>query len=320
MRALELIRGTLPRDRVETSKGASPMKAQTTSRTEIGPRKPQWGDGQDRSRVRGVRRFADRRSSMNPLSLWLVVLTTVGCLLPAASAQTAQGQGDGGAKIDPRPVICLEVPHPEVLIDRLTEPRMQQYLGMLPQYRKLLEGDQFRQLKAVVNLVASQVGTTWDKGLRELTSGGIVAVVESGPGQQPCVNLLITPKDVPLLERTHQVLLKLAREDAQNKSKPDPVRTSEHKGVVVYTVGGETGPAYAIISGTLAISNSPKNLMRLIDRAPRVATGGRPRRRREVRAGPLPVHRSAGVESGAPATGGGRPGVGIRRSRQVEEA
>ena len=55
------------------------------------------------------------------------------------------------------------------------------------------------------------------------------------------------------------------REDAKNKAKPDPVQTSDHKGVVVYAVGGEKGAAYAIIAGTLAISNSPKNLVRLID-------------------------------------------------------
>jgi hypothetical protein len=163
-------------------------------------------------------------------------------------------------------VICLEIPHPEVLIDRLIDPRIQQYLGVVPQYRKFLEGDQFQQLKAVVNVVATQVGTTWDRGLRDLTGGGIVAAVEVDAGQEPRVTLLITPKDLPLLERTLQVVVKLARDDAKKNAKADPVRTSDHNGVVVYMLGGEKGAAYAIISGTLAISNSAKSLERLIDR------------------------------------------------------
>ena len=57
----------------------------------------------------------------------------------------------------------------------------------------------------------------------------------------------------------------MARQDAKDKGKPDPVRTSNHRGLDVYTVGGEKGAAYAIIAGKLAISNSSKNLERLID-------------------------------------------------------
>src|SRR5262249_21010167 len=94
----------------------------------------------------------------------------------------------------------------------------------------------------------------------------IVAAVEADAGQEPQVTLLITPKDLPLLERTLQVLVKLARDDAKKNAKPDPVRNSDHKGVVVYTLGGEKGATYDIISGTLAISNSAKSLVRLIDR------------------------------------------------------
>ena len=241
----------------------------------------------------------------------------------AASSVSADGQRARACRseqIDPRPVVCLEVPHPEILIDRLTEPQIQQYLGILPQYRKLLEGDQFQQLKAVVNMVAAQVGTTWDRGLRDLTGGGIVAVVEAGPGQQPCVYLLITPKDLPLLERAHQVLLKLARDDAKNKAKPDPVRTSEHKGVVVYAVGGEKGPAYAIISGTLAISNSAKNLMRLIDRHLEARSTGDPGGAGKARPALIPFTDQPEWKAIRKNQGADALAWGLRRSRPVEEA
>jgi hypothetical protein len=70
-----------------------------------------------------------------------------------------------------------------------------------------------------------------------------------------------------LLDRLNQVVLKLARQDAQNKGKPDPVKATQYRGMTVHTGGGEKDPAFAIISGRLAISTSVKNLERLIDRA-----------------------------------------------------
>ena len=79
--------------------------------------------------------------------------------------------------------------------------------------------------------------------------------------------MLITPTNKELLDRANEVLLRLARQDAKDKGKPDPVKTSEHHGVVVHALGGETGPGYAVVADKLVISNSVKNLERLIDRA-----------------------------------------------------
>ncbi len=241
------------------------MRAPTALRTEIDPREHQRANGPDRSPLPGPRSISAGLAARAIPYFGLTLLATLGWILPSAWAQPVAGQHGAKPGIEPHPVVCLEVPQPELLIDRLTDPRVQQYLGVLPQYRKFLEGDQFRQLKAVVNLVSSQVGTTWERGLRDLTGGGIALSVEADPGQEPRIYLLITPKDLPLLERTHQVLLKLAREDAKKNARPDPVRTSDHKGVVVYAVGGDKGPGYAIIAGQLAISNSTKNLLRWID-------------------------------------------------------
>ena len=161
---------------------------------------------------------------------------------------------------------AFEIPQPDRLIDRGTDPRFQDYLKLLPQYQKLLKDPKFGELRAVVNLIATQLDTTWDQGLRELTGGGITAALEADPGQEPRVYLLITPKNKELLERANQVLLKLARQDAKDKGKPEPVKTSDHRGVVVHVLGDDKGVAYGLVAGKLAISNSVKNLERLIDR------------------------------------------------------
>ena len=173
---------------------------------------------------------------------------------------------DAARSIAADAVVCVEIQRPDRLIDRVTDPRFQDYLKLVPQYQKLLKDPKFGELRAVVNLIAAQLDTTWDQGLRELTGGGIMAALEADPGQEPRVYLLITPKNKELLDRANQVLLKLARQDAKDKGKPEPVKTSDHRGVVVHALGGETGVAYGLVAGKLAISNSVKNLERLIDR------------------------------------------------------
>jgi hypothetical protein len=214
--------------------------------------------GQIVSRAKlGTHRSRRSRSNLR----CLILLASLGVLLPYARAQNVAAAPVIGSDS----VAFVEIPHPENLIDRLLDPNTQKYLGALPQYRRFLEGDQFKQIQMVARMIATQVGTTWERGLRDLTGGGIIAAVESDARKEPRIYLLITPKDPALLKRTLQVLLKMARQDTKDKGKPDPVRTSSYHGLDVYTLGGEQGPAYAIIAGMLAISNSSQNLERLID-------------------------------------------------------
>ena len=198
----------------------------------------------------------------------------VAFLLPAlagfgssrAIAGIEPGSTDGARSIAADAVVCIEIQRPDRLIDRVTEPSFQDYLKLLPPYQMLLKNPTFGELRAVVNLIAAQLDTTWDQGLRELAGGGIMAALEADPGQGPRVYLLITPRNKELLDRANQVLLKLARQDAKDKGKPEPVKTSDHRGVIVHALGDEKGAAYGIVAGKLAISNSVKNLERLIDR------------------------------------------------------
>jgi hypothetical protein len=174
-------------------------------------------------------------------------------------------------------VACVEIPQPVRLIDRGTDPRFQDYLKLFPQYQRLLKHPKFSEASAVVKLIASQLGTTWENALRELTGGGITAALEADPGQQPRVYVIITTRNRELLERASQVLLNLARQDATNKGKPDPVKTSDHRGVVVHALGGAEGPAYGLVADKLVLANSAKSLERVIDRmVPAAAKPGEP--------------------------------------------
>ena len=226
------------------------------------------------------------------VSVGFFVLALASFASPSATAGIEPSSTDAARSIAADAVVCVEIPQPDRLIDRGADPRFQDYLKLLPQYQKLLKDPKFGELRAVVNLIAAQLDTTWDQGLRELTGGGITAALEADPGQEPRVYLLITPKNKELLERANQVLLKLARQDAKDKGKPEPVKTSDHRGVVVHVLGDDKGVAYGLVAGKLAISNSVKNLERLDRQDGR--HGGEIWRARGLRKGLVRVARRAG--------------------------
>jgi hypothetical protein len=206
-----------------------------------------------------------RGAARRPVGLRLIAVASVAILAQAVVARAGDKPAPGAT--DPTPVIALEVPHPDLLLDRLTDPRIQHSLKLLPQYRKFLEGPQFKQIQAVSGLIAGQLHTTWDRGLRDLTGGGIVANVSVEPGSEPRIELVITPRDPKLLEKAIEVFVRMARDDARNKKAPDPIRTTDYRGKSLRILGGGNQElAYAIVSGRLALANSTKGLERLVDR------------------------------------------------------
>lgn len=187
-------------------------------------------------------------------------------LVPARSTRAGDIPAGKSPAVD-APVLVLDAPHPDILIDRLLDPRIQQSLNLIPQYRKFREGPQFRQVQAVVYLIAGKLGTTWDRGLRDLTGGGIAARVAINAGQAPRLELVVTPKDPKLLEKFLAVFVDLARQDARTKKAPDPVRTADHRGKPMYFLGEkEKEIGYAVVNGRLAVASSKAGLESLVDR------------------------------------------------------
>src|SRR5262249_37771945 len=150
--------------------------------------------------------------------------TALAVWVPSLRAESEAIPADPARWFAPDAVLYLEVPRPEVLIDRLTDPRIQDYFRVLPAYRNFLDGKNFSQIRMVADLIAGRLETTWDRGLRDLTGGGILAAVEAEAGKEPRIFLVITPKDAGVLERASRVILELARGDAASKKKPDPVK------------------------------------------------------------------------------------------------
>ncbi len=192
-------------------------------------------------------------------------------LITVAVTVLADDKKDAAKTAEPETVVCLELPHPERLLDRLTDPRIQGYLNLLPQYQKFASGKQLADLRGVAGVIASQLDTTWEAGLRDLTGGGVLAEIEASPGQSPRIHVLVTAKKPELLAKASEVFLKLARQDAQQKGNPDPAVESTHRGLTITALGGPQGLAYCIGDGKLLATNSVKNIEQLIDRGIQMA-------------------------------------------------
>ncbi len=201
-------------------------------------------------------------------------------LFSTAVASFADDQKDAAKAADSQTIVRLELPHPELVLDRLLDPRMQGYLKLSQQYQKFTSGKQLTELRTVAGVIAGQLNTTWEEGLRDLTGGGVSLQVEAAPGQAPMVHVLITARNPRCAEQTSDVFLKLARQDAEQKGKPDPAKTAIHRGLTIVTLGGEERTiAYCIADGKLLASNSVKNVERLIDRGVELAArAGKPAR------------------------------------------
>jgi hypothetical protein len=232
--------------------------------------------------VAGTARETDRlpgsvRPSVQRLLRLIFSGVSAAAVFAVAVTVLADDKKDSTEPTEPETVVCLELPHPERLIDRLTDPRIQGYLKLLPQYEKFAGGKQLADLRGVAGLIASQLDTTWEAGLRDLTGGGILAEVEASSGQGPRIHVLFTARKPELLARASEVFLKLVRQDAQQKGNPDPTSESAHRGLSITALGGPEGFAYCIGDGKLLATKAVKNLERLIDRGVELAAlAGKP--------------------------------------------
>ncbi len=166
--------------------------------------------------------------------------------------------------VGPEALIYAESSRFETIFDRAMSPRVGGLLEAVPGYKAALARPDVIGGRAMAAIIAAGLGTTWEKGLRDITGGGVVFAVEGAKGPERIL-LVVTPKDAALLEKTHERLLDFVRSDAKNKKKPDPVTVAEHHGIKTYSL--MPTEAHAIVSGTLVVTNGPEVLKVVIDRA-----------------------------------------------------
>ncbi|HEX8203013.1 MAG TPA: hypothetical protein VF590_21230, partial [Isosphaeraceae bacterium] len=200
-----------------------------------------------------------RRARLDGSRRWLLAIGGAAMLAAGARAEPPRPARLVGADA----VIYAELLRPADLIDRATGPRLQEALAAIPGAAEALNGQAYLDFRAKVDFVAGLLGTTWEQGLADAAGGGVVVAVEEGT--PPRVYVVVTPRDPEFLARAHAKLLELARKDAADHGRPDPVKQAEYRGITGYSLGGRE--AHAIVAGQLVIADGSEALKAVIDRA-----------------------------------------------------
>ncbi len=166
-----------------------------------------------------------------------------------------------------------EIVQPARLVDQITGPRVSDLLNAVPGLQAALDKKEVREFQMVADLVASGLDLSTEDAARSLTKGGIVLAVEGEKSPERII-LIVTPENPSLLEKAHAQLLEMARADAKQKGKPDPVKEKIYEGVTGYSVS--PNEAHAIIEGRLVITNGGPVLKTVLDRVQGRAEGFEP--------------------------------------------
>ena len=156
-------------------------------------------------------------------------------------------------------VISLELAQPKALLDLLTGEKTSAFVEALPAYQELESTPQFQQVLTLLGNMESELGTDWRNALAKLTGGGITLAI----CPEETVVLIIDAEDEQLLERLHEMLLGMARSDAEQKGQPGRVASTQYRDVTAWTFDGKE--AHAIIRNRLVMASRPEGLKAVLE-------------------------------------------------------
>lgn len=125
----------------------------------------------------------------------------------------------------------VELTDPPRLVARAQAHPLGKKLAENATVQQLLESPEAIQARLGLGFVQLGLGMTWQELVANLLAGGVYAAVDLD-SHQPV--LLVRAKDAAALERFRERVLKLVRDDARGKGRPDPIETGEHRGVRGY--------------------------------------------------------------------------------------
>ena len=180
-------------------------------------------------------------------------------LQPVARGLAATEVPPGRQWIPRNALIAVELDRPKALLNLFAGDEAIGFITALPAYKEQASKPQFQEFLNLVRFMETALGTDWRTALGKLTGGGITLAV----GPDEAVMLIVDAEDADMLGRLHEMLLNIARSEAQKKGKPDSVASKQYGGVTAWTFDGKE--AHAIIGSRLVMANSPEGLKAILD-------------------------------------------------------
>jgi hypothetical protein len=156
-------------------------------------------------------------------------------------------------------VISLELSRPKSLIDLLAGEKAIAAITALPLYRQQASNPKFQEFLNIINFMETALGTDWRTALKKLTGGGITLAV----CPEETVVLIIDAEDEHMLQQLHEMLLNMARSEAENQGRPGSVASTQYRDVTAWTFDGKE--AHAIIGKRFVMANRPEGLKAVLE-------------------------------------------------------
>jgi hypothetical protein len=183
-----------------------------------------------------------------------LVLTLILAVFVLQSVSSGQTIPAANRWIPQNAVISLELSDPKALLELLASEKATAAITALPLYEKLVSNPQFQEFLNVVKFMETALDTNWRTGLAKLTGGGVTLAV----CPENTALLIIDAEDQNMLERLHEMLLNMARSEAEKQGQPGRVASLQYGDVTAWTFDGKE--AHAIIGKRLIYSNRPEGL------------------------------------------------------------
>jgi len=156
-------------------------------------------------------------------------------------------------------VISLELSEPKALLEFLAGEKATAAISALPLYQQQVSRPQLQEFLNVVKFMETALDTDCRTALAKLTGGGITFAV----CPEETVLLIIDAEDEQMLRRFHELLLNIARSEAEKQGQPGRVASTQYDNVTAWTFDGKE--AHAIIGKRFILSNRPEGLKTILD-------------------------------------------------------
>ena len=188
-----------------------------------------------------------------------LILTMTLSVFAAQSTMAAQSLPPAIQWIPKDAVISLELTQPKALLELLSGEKATAAITALPLYQKQASTPKFKEFLNLINFMEITLGTDWRTALAKLTGGGITLAV----CPQDTVLVIIDAEDEDMLQKFHEILLNMARSEAEKQEQPNRVESTQYEDVTTWTFDGKE--AHAIIGKRLVLANRPEGLKAVLD-------------------------------------------------------
>jgi hypothetical protein len=188
-----------------------------------------------------------------------LILTLTLVVFAAQNTMAAQSLPPAIQWIPKDAVISLELTKPKALLELLSGEKATAAITASPLYQKQASTSKFKEILGLINLMEITLGTDWRTGLAKLTGGGITFAV----CPEDTVLLIIDAEDEDMLQKFHEILLNMARSEAEKQGQPNRVESTKYEDVTAWTFDGKE--AHAIIGKRLVLANRPEGLKAILE-------------------------------------------------------